>query len=143
MLTPTDAAVRQARVVSRPWGREETFALVKGSYCGKMHVLHAGTAFPLRVHRRKDQVLWVLSGHAQVEIGTWPGGLVTLDLRLKDAVHVPRGWVHRVKALTEVILLEVSDCDEEGVEVQEAPVRPRLWVVPRQRTSGPDEELEA
>lgn len=143
MLTPTDAAVRRARVVSTPWGREETFALVKGSYCGKMHVLHAGTAFPLRFHRRKDQVLWVLSGHAQVEIGTWPGDLTTLDLRLKDAVHVPRGWVHRVRALTEVILLEVSDSDEGGVEVHEAPVRPRLWIVPSQRASGMDEEQDA
>jgi mannose-6-phosphate isomerase len=101
--------------VDKPWGHEEHFALVEGRYCGKAIHVTAGHALSLQYHERKDEVIAVQSGRAQLEVGTSEDALETYELEPGERVHLPAGVRHRITALTDVVLLEASTTELDDV----------------------------
>lgn len=114
-VVQTDVLVQRAHVVDKPWGHEQIFALVEGKYCGKVLHVDAGHSLSLQYHRVKDEVIWVQQGTARVQVGDEPALLATLDLGPGDAVHLPPGRIHRVTAVTDVVLLEASTTELDDV----------------------------
>jgi mannose-6-phosphate isomerase len=94
--------------VDKPWGHEEIFAVVEGSYVGKTLHVNAGEALSLQYHDRKDETIAVLSGQAQIDLGDDEATLRTVDLPAGSSVHVPPGLLHRVRAVTDAVLVEAS-----------------------------------
>ena len=97
-----------------PWGYELMFAATD-RYCGKVIFVKAGEQLSLQFHREKDETIYVQSGRAEFEIGD-PGG--PLDVEVVGpgrAFHVRAGTVHRVRALEDTVLLEVSTPEIEDV----------------------------
>jgi mannose-6-phosphate isomerase len=94
--------------VDKPWGHEEIFAIVEGSYAGKTLHVNAGQALSLQYHHHKDETIAVLSGAAQMEVGADVGSLRTVDLPAGSSIHVPPGLLHRVRAVTDAVLVEAS-----------------------------------
>jgi mannose-6-phosphate isomerase len=89
-------------VVDKPWGREIWWA-VTDHYLGKILELRAGHAHSLQYHERKMETMYVQSGRARFHVDgrvfePSPGSAVTL----------PPGTVHRVEAIDDVVLIEVS-----------------------------------
>jgi mannose-6-phosphate isomerase-like protein (cupin superfamily) len=101
--------------VDKPWGHEEVFALVEGRYCGKAIHVTAGHALSLQYHERKDEVIAVQAGRAQLEVGTSEEGMDTFELAPGERVHLPAGVRHRITALTDVVLLEASTTELDDV----------------------------
>lgn len=97
-----------AQRVQKPWGHEEIFAVVEGSYVGKTLHINAGEALSLQYHHHKDETLAVLSGQVQVDIGTEETSLRTIDMTAGTSIHVPPGLLHRVRAVTYSVLVEAS-----------------------------------
>ena len=114
LLTST-SAVHRPSIVERPWGHEEIFALVEGKFCGKVLHVRAGHALSLQYHRQKEEVISVLQGTARVEIGDSVDSLVELELHEGDAVHLPPGLIHRVVAVSDLVLLEASSTELDDV----------------------------
>jgi mannose-6-phosphate isomerase len=94
--------------VDKPWGHEEIFAVVEGSYVGKTLHVNAGQALSLQYHHHKDETIAVLSGEAQMDIGADAASLRTVDLPAGSSIHVPPGLLHRVRAVTDAVLVEAS-----------------------------------
>jgi mannose-6-phosphate isomerase len=94
--------------VDKPWGHEEIFAIVEGSYAGKTLHVNAGQALSLQYHHHKDETIAVLSGAAQMDVGADVGSLRTVDLPAGSSIHVPPGLLHRVRAVTDAVLVEAS-----------------------------------
>jgi mannose-6-phosphate isomerase len=94
--------------VEKPWGHEEIFAIVEGSYVGKTLHVKAGEALSLQYHHHKDETIAVLSGEAQMDLGTEETSLRTVDLPAGSSIHVPPGLLHRVRAVTDAVLVEAS-----------------------------------
>ena len=108
---PRDTAVRRSEHVDKPWGHEEIFALVEGSYIGKLLHVSAGQSLSLQYHHRKDETIALVSGHVEIDLGTGADALRTVSLSPGDAVHVLPGTLHRLHAVEDSVLVEASTAD--------------------------------
>ncbi len=103
----TRFAFEPARV-DKPWGYELIWALTE-DYCGKILFVKAGESLSLQFHKIKDESWYVLDGRAELELGA-PGQTVldTEVIRPGAAFRFKPGTVHRVRALEDTRILEVS-----------------------------------
>ena len=94
--------------VEKPWGYELIWALTD-SYCGKVLFVKAGAALSLQFHNEKDESWLVQSGRAKLELGD-AGQKVLREgvIAAGDAFHYTPGTVHRVTAIEDTTILEVS-----------------------------------
>ena len=98
--------------VDKPWGYELHWAKTD-RYVGKILHINAGHALSLQYHNLKDETVYVNSGKLLYEIG--PEGVaeagVTLsrrELSPGDSIHVSPRTVHRMTAIEDCDVLEVS-----------------------------------
>jgi mannose-6-phosphate isomerase len=94
--------------VEKPWGHELIWALTE-LYCGKLLVVKAGHELSLQFHREKDESWYVLEGRAKLELAA-PGEKSTSNEVVTPgaAFHITPGTVHRIHALEDTTVLEVS-----------------------------------
>jgi mannose-6-phosphate isomerase len=96
------------RRVEKPWGWELVWAETD-AYVGKLLFVRAGEALSLQFHELKDESWLVREGLARVEIGVADAdGLDTIEIREGDALRFPPGTLHRLTALEDTLILEVS-----------------------------------
>jgi len=96
------------RRIEKPWGYELIWALTD-TYCGKVLFVKAGHALSLQFHREKDESWLVQTGRAKLELGdAGQGALVEEVIGAGHAFHYTPGTVHRVTALEDTTILEVS-----------------------------------
>jgi mannose-6-phosphate isomerase len=98
----------EPRRVDKPWGWELIWAHAD-AYVGKVLFVRAGHSLSLQFHREKDESWYVESGRARLELGEV--GQTALDEEVVSAGACFRyrpGTVHRVTALEDTTILEVS-----------------------------------
>jgi mannose-6-phosphate isomerase-like protein (cupin superfamily) len=93
--------------IDKPWGYELIWALTD-DYCGKVLFVEAGHSLSLQLHRQKDESWLVQSGCAALELGTSEGILHRTVIEAGAAFHYPPGTVHRITAIEDTTILEVS-----------------------------------
>ena len=94
--------------VEKPWGYERIWAKTD-DYVGKILFVKAGESLSLQFHKVKDEAWYVVSGRAEIELGA-PGEKV-LNSEIVGggaAFHFPPGTVHRVRAVEDTTIFEVS-----------------------------------
>ena len=98
----------QTEKVDKPWGWELIWALTD-EYCGKVLFVKAGESLSLQFHREKDESWYVQSGRAQLDMAA-PGEKIPHSevVRAGAAFRIRPGTVHRVTALEDTTILEVS-----------------------------------
>jgi mannose-6-phosphate isomerase len=107
-LETLDAWGFDVRKVEKPWGHELIWALTD-VYCGKVLFVRAGQSLSLQFHREKDESWLVQSGRAKLELGE--AGETVLKEEVVGAgaaFHYAPGTVHRVTAIEDTTILEVS-----------------------------------
>ena len=97
----------QARVVDKPWGHEEVFAETR-DYVGKILFIRQGEALSLQYHEVKEETLRVLDGKLELVLGPDVGNLETHFLESGAVFHISPGTLHRMIAVSDCRLLEVS-----------------------------------
>jgi len=97
----------EARRVEKPWGYELIWAEAE-HYVGKLLFVRAGHALSLQYHEVKDESWLVQEGRASLELGKVGGELVTVEIGPGDAFRYRPGTVHRITALEDTSILEVS-----------------------------------
>lgn len=96
------------RRVDKPWGHELIWALTD-VYCGKVLFIEAGHSLSLQFHREKDESWYVQSGRAKLELGEVGGSMLCQEVIAPGAAfRYPPGTVHRITALEDTTILEVS-----------------------------------
>jgi len=96
------------RRVEKPWGYELIWALTD-VYCGKVLFVKAGASLSLQFHKEKDESWYVQSGRAKLELGKVGQGVLDEEvISAGAAFHYEPGTVHRVSALEDTTILEVS-----------------------------------
>jgi mannose-6-phosphate isomerase len=106
--TSPDSAVHPAEHVDKPWGHEEIFALVEGSYIGKLLFVNAGESLSLQYHHAKDETIALVSGRVEIDLGDSAETLRAVILSAGDSVHVVPGMLHRLRAVEDSVLVEAS-----------------------------------
>ncbi|MEE9229823.1 MAG: cupin domain-containing protein [Acidobacteriota bacterium] len=104
---------RSLEVVEKPWGREEIFACTS-RYAGKILVIRSGEALSLQYHREKDETFMLLEGSVRLHVEE-KGRLNEVTMAPGDAYHITPGTRHRMEALTDSRLVEVSTPELDDV----------------------------
>lgn len=107
--------VTGVKVVDKPWGHEEHFALVDGKYCGKALHISAGHALSLQYHERKEETVSVQQGHLRFEIGVHEDSLEEFELLPGESIHLLPGTRHRMTAVVDSVVLEASTTELDDV----------------------------
>ena len=92
----------------KPWGWELLWARTE-TYVGKLLLVRADQALSLQFHKEKDESWYVLEGRAELEMSA-PGDplLASEVVGPGAAFRIRPGTVHRVLALDDTLILEVS-----------------------------------
>jgi mannose-6-phosphate isomerase len=103
-----DAWAFESRRVDKPWGYELIWAHAD-DYVGKVLFVRAGESLSLQFHREKDESWLVQSGRARLELGSAGTAILNEEVIGAGATFRFRpGTVHRVTALEDTTILEVS-----------------------------------
>jgi mannose-6-phosphate isomerase-like protein (cupin superfamily) len=96
------------RKVEKPWGHELIWAHTD-VYVGKVLFVKAGHSLSLQFHREKDESWLVQSGRAKLELGEVGESVLKEEVIAAGAAfHYVPGTVHRVTAIEDTTILEVS-----------------------------------
>lgn len=97
----------EARRVEKPWGYEIIWADAE-QYVGKLLLVRAGHALSLQYHELKDESWLVHEGRASLELGQVGGPLTRREIGPGDAFRYRPGTVHRITAIEDTLVIEVS-----------------------------------
>jgi quercetin dioxygenase-like cupin family protein len=100
--------------VTKPWGHELIWAKTD-RYVGKILHVRAGEALSLQYHRVKDETIMVLAGLLRFEFFAEGEALQTRELLPGEPVHIVPGMRHRMIAIEDTDVLEVSTPELDDV----------------------------
>lgn len=101
------------RRVEKPWGHELIWAET-ARYVGKLLHIRAGERLSRQYHRVKEETLFMQTGEMILEVG--PAEAIEARRMTKgDVFHVAPGTIHRMIAVTDVDILEVSTPELDDV----------------------------
>jgi mannose-6-phosphate isomerase len=95
------------RRVEKPWGWELVWAETE-DYAAKLLFVQAGESLSLQYHELKDESWLVQDGRARLELGDVGGDLETIEIAPGDAFRFRPRTVHRVTAIDDTLVIEVS-----------------------------------
>lgn len=97
--------------VDKVWGKE-IHVINLPEYCGKILVFKRTAAFSLHWHHLKTETWYVLSGSLRLTYLDLAIGIAHARVVEKgDVIHVPAGNPHRLEALEDSEVMEVSTTD--------------------------------
>ena len=93
--------------VEKPWGHELIWAKTK-DYVGKVLHIKKGHKLSLQYHREKEETVMVWSGKMILVFENDKGVLEEIPLSAGEAHHIPTGKKHRMVAVEDTDVFEVS-----------------------------------
>jgi len=102
------------RRVDKPWGHEEIWAHTD-RYVGKVLFILAGHSLSLQYHNEKEETIRMLRGQMDFEMEEPGQSRRTVSLDEGDVVHIRPKTIHRMTAVTDCEVLEVSTPELDDV----------------------------
>lgn len=100
--------------VEKPWGYELIWAKTK-DYVGKILHINQGHKLSLQYHREKEETILLQSGKMNLVFENSQGELEDIILLPGEAHHIPPGKKHRMIAIEDCDVFEVSTPQLEDV----------------------------
>ena len=100
--------------VDKPWGYELRWAITD-RYVGKILHVKKGEALSLQYHERKDEYQYLLKGAIDMELGGDDGHLMKVRMNAGDTLHIVPGTRHRLTAVEDADIFEVSTPEIDDV----------------------------
>lgn len=101
-------------IVDKPWGLELIWAKTD-RYVGKILHIHTGEALSLQYHRVKDETIMVLTGRLRFEFFAEGDEPCFRELGPREPFHITPGLRHRMIAIEDTDVLEVSTPELDDV----------------------------
>lgn len=102
------------RKIEKPWGYELVYAETE-KYAGKILVVLKGHQLSLQYHKVKDETMYMHRGVAEVEIRPPQGTSRVMRMSAGEALRITPGSIHRLTALEDCEILEVSTPELDDV----------------------------
>jgi len=99
--------------VPKPWGYELIFAKT-ARYVGKILHINQGETLSLQYHNIKEETLFVVRGELKLTIES-DGDRRVLPLREGESFHIPPRLIHRMEAVVDTDVAEVSTPELDDV----------------------------
>ncbi len=103
----------KGKKVEKPWGYELIWAHTE-KYVGKILHINQGESLSYQYHEIKDETVHLLRGAMELEVEA-EGQRRTLSLKPGDSFHIPPGMKHRMRAVQDCDVLEVSTPELDDV----------------------------
>lgn len=104
---------RSVERIPKPWGYELIFGKTD-RYVGKILHINQGESLSLQYHEMKEETLYVVHGELHLTI-EHDSDRRELSLRMGEAFHIPPGLIHRMEAITDTDVAEVSTPELDDV----------------------------
>jgi mannose-6-phosphate isomerase len=104
---------RDVHRVPKPWGYELIFAKT-GRYVGKILHIAKGECLSLQYHEMKEETLYVVAGELKLTV-EYEGDRREVTLRAGEAFHIPPRLIHRMEAILDTDVAEVSTPELDDV----------------------------
>jgi len=75
----------------------------------------AGKRLSLQYHKVKSETIMVQKGTMNLEYGGSQVGLQEIELNPGDSFHIPPGLLHRISAVTDCEIAEVSTSEQADI----------------------------
>lgn len=92
--------------VPKPWGYELIFARTD-RYVGKILHINQGQTLSLQYHEIKEETIFVVNGELRLTV-EFDGDRRVIPLRKGEAFHIPPRLIHRMEAVVDTDVAEVS-----------------------------------
>ena len=102
------------RKLNKPWG-EERWLELNDKYCYKRLFVKAGHKLSLQYHKQKVETNFIVEGEAEVWLGKENGEIEKIKMSAGEFYTVPSMQIHRVIAITNIVLLEVSSPEVDDI----------------------------
>jgi len=103
------------KIVDKPWGYEKWISL-NDRYCLKEIFIKAGHKTSLQYHKLKRETTYIAQGKARVSLSrTGPDFIQYYDVDAGSVLDLPPGDIHRIEALTDVLMFEASTPEVDDV----------------------------
>jgi len=102
------------KISKKPWGEEHLFAL-GNKYAGKILVIRKGHRLSLQYHLKKEETLYLLKGTLKLTLGMRKERLREKVVKEGHIFHLPPRTIHRMEALKNCRLIEVSTPELDDV----------------------------
>ena len=102
------------KTIYKPWGREEWLELNE-KYCYKRIYINAGYKTSFQYHNKKYETNYLISGTAELWLENDSGVIEKKIIHENEYFNVPPPRKHRIIALTNIILQEVSTPEVDDV----------------------------
>lgn len=102
------------KTIYKPWGKEEWLEL-NDKYCYKRIYINAGYKTSYQYHKFKRETNYIISGEAEIWLENEDGIVEKKIMRSGEYFNVTPPKKHRVIALTDIILQEVSTPEVDDV----------------------------
>lgn len=99
--------------VDKPWGYELRWAITS-RYVGKVIHVDAGHALSLQYHEVKEETILLWNGRIKFEMER-DGQRVTQEMTPGQSIHITPGTVHRMTAIEDSDIFEVSTPELQDV----------------------------
>src|SRR5918995_890358 len=103
----------RAETIQKPWGYELIWAHTE-RYVGKILHINQGESLSYQYHRVKDETIRLLSGAMDMDLET-NGVKAKISLKPGDCLHITPGMKHRMIAVEDCDVLEVSTPELDDV----------------------------
>jgi quercetin dioxygenase-like cupin family protein len=107
-------AKKEIQRVEKPWGYELIWAKTD-QYVGKILHIRKGHKLSLQYHREKEETILLYSGKMNLIFEDDHGQLQDIPLTAGEAHHIPPGKKHRMIAVEDCDVFEVSTTQLDDV----------------------------
>ena len=111
---PPEFSRAEAHKVDKPWGYELRWAITD-RYLGKVLHVNKGQALSLQYHNKKEEHQYVVKGAVDIEVGGADGELTRHRMNVGDTLHISPGTRHRITAIEDTDIFEVSTPEIDDV----------------------------
>lgn len=112
------------KIINKPWGKEIWLEL-NDKYCYKRIYIKAGHRTSFQYHKNKLETNYIISGEAEVWLENAQGIMEIKKMKADDFFTVQPPKKHRVIAITDLILQEVSTSEvDDVIRIEDDTLRP-------------------
>jgi mannose-6-phosphate isomerase-like protein (cupin superfamily) len=97
-----------SQIIPKPWGKEVILTTQNLPYVGKIIHIDKGKRWSTQIHDKKLETFCCVSGQAKLITGKDINHLNELIMAENEGYTIETGTVHRIEAITDVIIFEVS-----------------------------------
>jgi mannose-6-phosphate isomerase-like protein (cupin superfamily) len=100
--------------VKKGWGKE-IWLVNNDKYCGKILKFNAGSKFSMHYHVDKEETFYILDGHLKLKYFDLSNAEEKIqDLYSGDIVDIPQFNPHKIEAVKESTIIEISTHHEDS-----------------------------